>query len=184
MKREVLLLEDVHALGRSGDVVLVKLGYARNCLVPQKKAVIASKHTLRMQKKLQADRLKKAAEDKKQSEEIAQKLQGSTFAIIVKVDPDGHLYGSVSAQNIAHLLTEKGYAIDKKYIQLPKPIKKLGSHSVSLELPEDVFAKIILDVQPDIPLSDTTKSLGYEPSEIAQEQQQETEQQAEDATQQ
>src|SRR5579872_4257004 len=108
MQYQLLLVEDVDDLGRSGEIVKVKPGYARNFLLPRKFAVIADKGTLRMQARLQEERAKRAEVDKKEAEELALTINGKEVSILVKVDPEGHMYGSVSAHDIAHLFEKEG----------------------------------------------------------------------------
>lgn len=146
MSNQLLLIQDVDDLGRSGDIVSVKPGYARNFLLPQKKAVIADKFTLRMQARLQDERKQQAAVDKTASEELAARILGLVVTIHVKVDPDGHMYGSVSAQDIVRLLGEQGVSLERKNVVLPQPIKLLGSHPIHLRLKEGIPAQIQLDV--------------------------------------
>lgn len=146
MRNQLLLLEDVEDLGRSGELVTVKPGYSRNFLIPQKKAVVADKFTLRMQAKLQEERSKQAAIDKKESEEIAQKIQGVTLDIEVKVDPDGHMYGSVTAFDIVRLFETQGIQIERKGVVLAQPIKTLGAHPIHLKLKEGVPVQVTLNV--------------------------------------
>lgn len=147
MANQLLLIEDVDDLGRSGEIVRVKPGYARNFLLPQKKAVVATKYTLRMQAKLQEERAKTAEIDRKLSEETSKKLEGITLAIEVKVDPDGHMYGSVSALDIVRLLQEEeGITIERRNVDLPQPIKELGVHRVHLKLKEGIPAEIVLKI--------------------------------------
>src|SRR6185436_6043291 len=116
MKQQLLLLEDVEALGRKGEVVSAKPGYIRNFLLPQGFAVIASTNTLRKQERLRKEREKQAIVDRKESEELAAKLEGITVETKVKVDPEGHMYGSVSAADIAKLFQSQGFPLEKKNI--------------------------------------------------------------------
>jgi large subunit ribosomal protein L9 len=147
MATKLLLVEDVENLGRSGDIVSVKPGYARNRLVPTKVAVFADKKSLRMQARLQEERLKKAVEDKKDAEMLAEKINGKTVTTIVKVDHDGHMYGSVSVNDILHLVQEQlSMKLEKRSIQLPHAIKKTGSTEISLRLAEGITAKFTLKV--------------------------------------
>jgi large subunit ribosomal protein L9 len=146
MRNQLLLLEDVEDLGRSGDVVSVKPGYSRNFLLPQKKAVIADKFTLRMQAKLKEERAKRAELDRKDSEELSRKIEGMAFSIEVKVDPDGHMYGSVSALDIVRLFASEGIVIERRNVILPHPIKALGIHPIHLKLNEGVPAHITVKV--------------------------------------
>lgn len=152
MGNQLLLIEDVEDLGRSGDVVKVKPGYSRNFLLPQKKAVIAGKHTLRMQAKLKEERAKLAEVDKKESEELARQIEAMALSITVKVDPEGHMYGSVSAVDIVALFESQGIRLEKRNVAIAHPIKELGVHKVTLKLKEGVPATFTLNVESDIPL--------------------------------
>jgi large subunit ribosomal protein L9 len=147
-KLKLLLINDVLDLGKSGEIVSVKPGYARNFLLPKQKAIIASKNTIKTQEKLQKERSIKAAEDKKQALELSKMLESITLSITVKVDPAGHMYGSVAHSDILALLKEKGFELDKKNIALRKPIKEVGEFDIPIKLVEDVEANIKLKVIP------------------------------------
>ena len=149
MKQQLLLLEDVDGLGRSGDVVTAKPGFIRNFLLPQKKAVSANKNALKMQTRLKEEREKRAAVDRKEAEAQAEQIKALVLSIEVKTDPDGKMYGSVSTLDIARLLQAKGYQIDRKSVLLTQAIKTMGSHSVGLRLKEGVPATFTLEVQPE-----------------------------------
>jgi large subunit ribosomal protein L9 len=149
MKQQLLLLEDVDGLGRSGDVVTAKPGFIRNFLLPQKKAVHADINTLKMQARLKAEREKRAAIDQKEAEEYAVTLKGFVLTTEVKVDPEGRMYGSVNALEISRLMQAKGYSIDKKNVVLQQPIKNLGIHTVNLKLKEGVPATFTLEILPE-----------------------------------
>ena len=165
MSSQLLLIEDVDALGRSGDVVSVKPGYARNFLLPKKKAVVATKQTLRLQARLKEERAKRAAIDRKASEECAQKFQGILLEIEVKVDPEGHMYGSVSAADIVKLFAEKELQLEKQNILLPHPLKQLGTHNLTLRLKEEVTMPFVLSIHSDIPLPKKQEVPVEEPQE-------------------
>lgn len=146
--QELLLLKDVDNLGRKGDLVKKpKPGFTRNFLLPQGYAVIADKRTIRMKARLQEERKRQAAVDRKDSEAIAAKLKDKTFEHTVKVDPQGHLYGSVTTQDIVNILAENGVSVDRKMVLIGQPIRKLGIHQIPLRLKEDVDARIALRVQ-------------------------------------
>lgn len=159
MATKLLLIEDVEDLGRSGDIVSVKPGYARNRLIPMGAAVIADKNALKRQARLQEERLKKAADDKKHAESIAQAFEGKTIATSVKVDHEGRMYGSVSVADIVHLVSEQlSMALEKRWIQLKQPIKKTGLFNILLKLPEGVVGGFHLRVsaegaenEPEVP---------------------------------
>jgi large subunit ribosomal protein L9 len=147
MATKLLLLEDVEALGRSGEIVNVKPGYARNYLLPQGLAVIANKQALRQQERLQEERKKRAIADKHEAEETAGRLDGLTLTSVVKVDQEGHMYGSVTAHEIVHLLQEqKQLELDKKNILLKHPIKTTGVHTIPVKLKEGVTTSFHLKV--------------------------------------
>jgi large subunit ribosomal protein L9 len=146
MATYLLLLEDVDSLGRSGDIVHVKPGYARNYLLPQKKALIATTHTRRLQARLQEQRAQRALVDKTESEALAQDLQDKLFVVEVKVDPDGNLYGSVGHSDILSLFANEGITLERKNIALSHSIKSLGVHTVALRLKESVAASVKIKV--------------------------------------
>lgn len=147
MATKLLLIEDVEVLGRCGEIVSVKPGYARNYLLPQGLAVIADKKALRQQERLKEERQKQADEDKKESEVIASRLDGVTLTTIVKVDHEGHMYGSVTTHEVAHLLQEQHQIeLDKKSIQLKHAIKTTGVHTIPVKLKEGITASLTLKV--------------------------------------
>lgn len=151
MAYQLLLTEDVEGLGKKGQIVKVRPGYARNCLLPMKRGVVADAQTLRMQKRLQEERAKQAVVDRAESEQLAAKLAGVSLEMIVKVDQEGHMYGSVSAHDIVEkLLAEKGIALDKKHVALKHAIKMTGVHDVPFKLKEGVTCSITVTVVPDV----------------------------------
>lgn len=154
MRNQLLLLEDVEDLGRSGDVVSVKPGYSRNFLLPQKKAVVADNFTLRMQAKLKDERSKRAEIDRRDAEELAQKIEGMVLTIEVKVDPDGHMYGSVAASDIVRLFEKEGIVVERRNVALLQPIKTLGVHPIHLKLKEGVPAQVTLKVMSDVQIKE------------------------------
>jgi large subunit ribosomal protein L9 len=146
MKQQYLLISDVEDIGRSGEVISVKPGFARNFLLPNQKAVPANEHTLRMQARLKEERAKQANVDRKEAEELAAKLQGLTLTIKVKVDPEGNMYGSVGYTDILELLAKEGLQMDRRNIGLNKPIKVIGNHPLTLKLKEGVNCPYTLQI--------------------------------------
>jgi large subunit ribosomal protein L9 len=139
MANKLLLINDVEHLGRSGDIVSVRPGYARNFLIPQGFAVTADKRALQMQARLQEERRKKAIHDRTEAEGMAAKLENAVLETTVKVDHEGHMYGSVSAQDIQHLIEKQlGLAIERRAIVLKHAFKETGVFAVPLRLKEDV----------------------------------------------
>jgi len=149
MKQQLLLLQDVDALGKKGEIVTARPGYVRNFLLPKGFAVVANANTIRKQERLQAERLKQAVIDRQASEELSIQIEGSTLEVRVKVDPEGHMYGSVSAGDIAKLFEEKSLPVDKKSILVTKPIKETGSHKIVVKLKEGVTANFLLNIIPE-----------------------------------
>ena len=156
MQNQLLLLEDVGRLGRKGDIVKAKPGFARNLLLPQKKAVVATQHTLRLREKLKAEREKQAAIDKQESVKLSGLAEGKELLIEVKVDPAGHMYGSVSAQDIVKLFEEQGITLDRSNVALVHPIRVTGRHKVDLRFKEGVTSQFVLHIVPE----------GYKPEAV------------------
>ena len=143
---QVILLERVAKLGQMGDVVTVKDGYARNFLLPQKKALWASEANIAA---FQADKAQLEArnlETKKEAEALADRLNGQKFVVIRQASDGGSLYGSVTTRDAADAATEAGFTVDRKQVVLTAPIKELGLHTVIVQLHPEVDAKIELNV--------------------------------------
>ena len=152
MQNQLLLLEDIENLARKGEIVTVKPGFARNYLLPKKKAVVVDKRTVRMQEQLKKEREKQAIEDKKASEALSKELAAKTFEVKVKVDPDGHMYGSVAQNDIVKLLANEGFEITRRNVKMLHAIKTLGIHEITLQLKEGIEAKFALKVSSENPL--------------------------------
>jgi len=143
---DVILLERVAKLGQMGDVVSVKEGYARNYLLPQKKALWASKANVAAFEDQKAQLEARNLETKKEAESLATKLDGQQFVVIRSASDGGALYGSVSTRDAADAATENGFDIDRKQVALSAPIKELGLHDVIVTLHPEVEVKIQLNV--------------------------------------
>ena len=151
MQNQLLLLEDVESLGRCGDIVTVKPGYARNFLIPQAKAIVADKRALRMKAELVEKREKQAQMDRTESEGLVARIANLTLSVVTKVDPEGKLYGSVTIADILNLLAQENVVLEKKNIVLAHPIKEMGVHTIALKLKEGVTTSFILTVNSDQP---------------------------------
>jgi large subunit ribosomal protein L9 len=139
---KVILRKDVDPLGKVGDVITVKDGYARNYLIPRNIAYVATKSnvkTLEEEKKQQARRLDK---EKKSSEALAVELEKTSVTIKMKVGEDDKLFGSVTSQMIAESLKEKNINLDKRQIELEESLKSLGIFDVNVKLPGGVAGKL------------------------------------------
>lgn len=143
---KLLLKEDVSNLGTCGDEVEVKSGYGRNFLIPQGKAILATPKNVKRfshQRSIVQGKLKKQI---KESEDFAAEIGKVSVSIKKKVGEQGKLFGSVTAQNIYELLSEKGIEIDRRKIQLDEPIKALGDYKIPLKLHPKVTAEVNLSV--------------------------------------
>ncbi|MBQ4335056.1 MAG: 50S ribosomal protein L9 [Myxococcaceae bacterium] len=143
---KIILREDIHTLGRSGEMVEVRDGYARNYLLPKKLAVVASEKNIRQ---LEHDRRVIAAHQAKMrasATAIAQKLEQVALTIARKVGDQDKLYGSVTALDIADALSEKGVRIDRRALVMPEPIKAIGQFEIDVRLHHDVTGKVKLEV--------------------------------------
>ena len=150
MAIKLLLIEDVESLGRKGNIVSVREGYARNFLVPQKFAMIADKNTLRMKERLQEEREKQAAIDLKESENLAKNFEGKIVNTFVKVDHDGHMYGSVSNADVLHLIQDQlNIALEKRAVHMKHALKAIGTHKVEIRLKEGVTTSINVRILPE-----------------------------------
>ncbi|MGJ8628365.1 MAG: 50S ribosomal protein L9 [Sulfitobacter sp.] len=143
---QVILLERVAKLGQMGDVVDVKPGFARNFLLPQGKALSASKANIEAFEGRKAQLEAQNLESKKEAEAMADKLNGQQFIIIRSASDAGALYGSVTTRDAAEASTEAGFTVDRKQVVLIAPIKELGVHDVSVVLHPEVEATIQLNV--------------------------------------
>lgn len=143
---EVILLERIEKLGQMGDVVKVKPGYARNYLLPRKKALRASESSRAL---FQAQRAQLEAENLKnrqEAERIAADVNGRTIIIVRQASDSDQLYGSVTTRDIANGITESGVTIDRRQVILPNPIKTVGMHPVRIDLHPEVTAEIIANI--------------------------------------
>lgn len=143
---QVILLERIGRLGQMGDVVNVKDGYARNFLLPKGKALRANKANM---EEFQSRRVQLEARNlelKKEAEEVAAKLEGKQFMTIRQAGDTGQLYGSVSPRDIADLVKEGGFTVDRSQAVLERPIKTLGLHEVKIALHPEVVVGIAINV--------------------------------------
>jgi large subunit ribosomal protein L9 len=143
---QVILLQRIGRLGQMGDIVNVKDGYARNYLLPQKKALRATDDNKKVfegrRAHLEADNLA----HKSEAEAVAAKLEGKTFVLIRAAGDTGQLYGSVSTRDIATAITEGGFTVDRNQIVLDKPIKSLGLTPAKVQLHPEVACTVSLNI--------------------------------------
>jgi large subunit ribosomal protein L9 len=146
---KLILKESVAGLGRAGDVVEVKPGFAKNFLVPEGKAVQASAAKIREVEHLKrqiAEKLAKELADVRKSKQALEALQ---LEVKAKAGEEGKLFGSVTAAHVADLLAARGIEIDRRKIDLGEPIKEVGDHTVTVRLHSEVSATVRLKVSPE-----------------------------------
>ena len=144
---DIVLLEDVKALGKKGQVVKVNDGYARNFILPKKLGVEATPKNLNELKLQKANEARLAAEQLAAARELAEKLGKSSITVSIKAGEGGRAFGSVSSKEIAKAIGDQlGIDIDKKKIMLSDPIKSIGSFEVPVKLHKDVTARLAVKV--------------------------------------
>lgn len=143
---KVILLEDVKGSGKTGDVVKVSDGYARNLLIPKGLAVEATPQNIKQLEKKKAAQEKKFKEDKARAQEMAEKLLKEGIVIKTKAGENGKIFGSITSKDIADALNALGYDIDKKKILLDAPIKTTGVTEVMIKLFTEVTGKVKINV--------------------------------------
>lgn len=147
---EIILLEQVVNLGRLGDLVNVKEGYARNYLIPQGKAQRATKENLAEFEQKRAELEAQQAKILSDAQTKFEKIDGASVEIMQKAGVDGRLFGSVTHYDIADALNVQGYEINKNQIQMPTgPLKQIGEASISVSLHAEVVATITVTVTPE-----------------------------------
>ena len=143
---EVILKEDILNLGYKDDVVNVRKGYARNFLIPQGKAVIATESAKKVIAENQRQRAHKIAQIKAESEALAAKMEGVTLTIGAKTSKTGTIFGSVTNIQIAEALLEKGFEIDRKIIIIKDQVKEVGNYIAVAKLHKEVSVEIPFEV--------------------------------------
>jgi len=143
---QVILLERVEKLGQMGDTVNVKPGFARNFLLPQKKALRATQANQALFDAQRAELEARNLEAKKEAEAVAAKLDGAKAVLIRAAGESGQLYGSVNSRDIAEILGEDGVKVSRSQIVLNRPIKTLGLHDVTVRLHPEVSVSVIVNV--------------------------------------
>lgn len=143
---DVILLERIEKLGQMGDVVKVRPGFARNYLLPQKKALRATEDN---RKEFESKRSQLEAENldnKREAEAIADKMDGLKVIIVRQASDNSQLYGSVTVRNIAQAVSDSGFTVDSKQVQMGRPIKTIGLFDVTIRLHPEVSINVIANV--------------------------------------
>lgn len=139
---EVVLKKDYQSLGKAMDIVSVKDGFARNYLIPQGIAVIATEGNKKQVAEMKRVSEKREEQQLTEARDLAKKIEQTPCTIPVKVGEEEKIYGSVSAQDISEFLKKEGFGVEKRQIVLEEPIKQLGVYSVDINLYRDVNAKL------------------------------------------
>jgi large subunit ribosomal protein L9 len=166
---DVILLERVDKLGQMGQVVKVKPGFARNYLLPQKKALRATKQNLAYFEKQRAQLEAQNLERRSEAEQVAAKMNGLTVVVIRQAGESGQLYGSVTARDIADAVTAAGYTVTRGQVVLDRPIKTLGMHKDRIVLHPEVSVEITVNVAQSAEEAEM-QAKGIDPVRLAQEQ--------------
>jgi large subunit ribosomal protein L9 len=148
---KVILTEDVAALGPAGTVVEVAKGFARNYLIPQGKALEATPGNLARVEQSRDKRAQVQVREQEAALAEASRLEGVSLTIAQRVGEGERLYGSVTAAMVAEALVAQGFEVDRKQLELPEPIKKLGAYEVTVRLAPGVKTQIKVEVVPEHP---------------------------------
>lgn len=162
---ELILREDVPGLGIIGDVVKVKPGYARNYLLPRGLAVPADRRNLKQLEHHQRIIAAKKTRERGTHEDLARKLGGVALAIEARAGKGGKLFGSVTNIDVQRLLSEKGFEVDRRRIELRDPIKEIGEFQITVRVGQDVVAKVGLAITP---LGGALEETAAESAELAE----------------
>jgi len=146
---EVILREDVDKVGTRGTLVKVTDGYARNYLLPKKLAVPATASNKKIVEQERDAYVRREAKDKSESEDLVKLLANVTLTFRQKVGENDHLFGSVTAKDIAEALEAQRFHIDRRKVQLEEPIRTLGEHNVTLRLHREVSTQVKVVVEPE-----------------------------------
>ncbi len=144
---DIILLEDVENLGAKDDMVNVKDGYARNFLIPQKKAIAATATAIKVMEENKKQRAHKEARLREEAQAIADKLANKKVKIGAKVSSSGKIFGSVNTIQVAEAINKKGFEIDRKQITLPSDsIKEVGTYTAKIKLFKEVIVELEFEV--------------------------------------
>lgn len=145
---KVVILMDIPGTGKSGEIKEVANGFARNYLIPQGKADVATADIIKMTVEQRQAKLTRQQKYSSEIKQLAEQINGKTFTIKAKAGAEQKLFGAITAADIAEELKRvSGAEIDKKKIGLDKPIKKLGTYEVALKLAKDITSKVFVTVE-------------------------------------
>ena len=147
---KIILLDNIPKLGNIADIIDVKSGYARNYLIPQKKAMFASKENIEYVEKRKSELAKASSDEVAVAQEKADQINGSSAEIKVQVTEEGTMYGSVGTREISDALTSEELIVDKSNVVLPLgPIKEVGEHLITISFHPEVNAEVNIIISPE-----------------------------------
>ncbi|GIS03209.1 MAG: 50S ribosomal protein L9 [Gammaproteobacteria bacterium] len=147
---KIILLDNIPKLGNIADIIDVKSGYARNYLIPQKKAMFASKENIEYVEKRKSELAKASSDEVAVAQEKADQINGSSAEIKVQVTEEGTMYGSVGTREISDALSSEELIVDKSNVVLPLgPIKEVGEHLITISFHPEVNAEVNIIISPE-----------------------------------
>ena len=147
---KIILLDNIPKLGNIADIIDVKSGYARNYLIPQKKAMFASKENIEYVEKRKSELAKASSDEVAVAQEKADQINGSSAEIKVQVTEEGTMYGSVGTREISDALSSEELVVDKSNVVLPLgPIKEVGEHLITISFHPEVNAEVNIIISPE-----------------------------------
>lgn len=146
---DVILLKNVDKLGSEGEIVEVKDGYARNYLIPQGMARMATEGAVKAIREERRQQARKQAHKEEQAEQVAQELEDLNLKIGAKVGEGERIFGTVTNQQVAVELTKHGFEIDRRDIKLDEDVRRLGTYYAQVDLHKEVTAKLTIHVVPE-----------------------------------
>lgn len=146
MAKELILLSEVDGLGVEGEIVRVADGYARNYLLPKKRAAVVTPATRRLVEKLKAQRMAREAATLQEAQELAKRVASLSISLTAKAGGAGQMYGSINAADILAALEAQGIKLSRKQVELAAPIKELGTFDIPVKLHPEVSATVKISV--------------------------------------
>jgi large subunit ribosomal protein L9 len=154
---QIILIEDVQGLGYKNDIVTVKDGYARNYLIPKRKAIIASESAKKVLAENLRQRAHKLAAIKKAAEELANRIEPLHLTIVAKVSEAGTLYAAVGAAQVAKAINAQGYEVETKQVIVKEPAKELGHYTATVQLHKEVAVEVPFEVVAEAPAAEVAE---------------------------
>ena len=144
---QVILLKQINGIGNAGDIKNLSDGYFRNFLFPRGLAQPATPENMQQAERVKEASARKAARNKEEFKKLLASVQKESFVLLKKANEEGHLFGSVTEKDIAHMLQEKKYPVSEDHIVLPHPLKVIGTYTVQLQFDHDIEGSISLAVE-------------------------------------